>query len=54
MKVRYIGESDPPCLIKGKVYEVIEEDEDGYYYSVIDETGEDYIYDAEAFEIVEE
>ena len=52
-EIKYLGESDPLCLINGKVYEVIDVDEDGYY-SVIDETGEDYIYDSDAFEIIEE
>ena len=37
----------------GKVYDATETDEEGYY-SVVDETGEDYIYDADCFEIVEE
>ena len=27
-KVRYLGESDPFYLLKGKIYEVIEEDEE--------------------------
>ena len=52
-KVRYLGESDPFYLLKGKIYEVIEEDEEGYY-RIIDETGDDYLYDTDDFEVVEE
>lgn len=39
--------------MKGKIYEVIEEDEEGYY-RIIDETGDDYLYDTDDFEVVEE
>ena len=53
MKVRYIGESDPLYFINGKVYEVIGKDHD--MFRIVDETGEDYLYDLdENFEIVEE
>ena len=56
MKVRYIGESDPMALLNGKVYDVSETYEvDGEtFFMVIDETGEDYSYEPELFEIVEE
>lgn len=56
MKVRYLGESDPLELIKGKVYDVTEQQKmDGeMYYMVIDETGDDYPYEPDNFEIVEE
>ena len=39
--------------MKGKIYEVIEEDEEGYC-RIIDETGDDYLYDTDDFEVVEE
>ncbi len=52
MKVRYIGESDPLGLINGKVYEVLEVD--GDYYRIVDETDEDYLYEADSFETVDE
>ena len=32
---------------------LIEEDEEGYY-RIIDETGDDYLYDTDDFEVVEE
>ena len=51
IKVRYLGESDPLTLLNGKIYDVIEEEG---YYRIIDETGDDYLYDTDAFEIVEE
>lgn len=54
MKVRYIGESDPLELLNGKVYGVIEVDEDVGWYRVVDETGDDYLFPPESFEVVEE
>lgn len=52
MKVRYLGESDPLALLNGKVYNVLEVD--GDYYRIVDETGEDYLYEADSFEVVNE
>lgn len=54
MKVKYVGESDPLELLNGKIYDVIEIDEVLGWYRIVDETGEDYLYPAEDFEIVEE
>ena len=51
MKVRFIGNSDPLAVLNGKVYNV-ESIECGWY-RIIDETNEDYLYPARAFEIVE-
>ena len=48
MKVRFIGESDPLSLIYGRIYEVISVEMG--CYRVIDETGEDYLYDPGQFE----
>ena len=53
MKVRYLGESDPLSLINGKVYAVIEVDDECGWYRIVDETGDDYLYPPEAFEIVQ-
>lgn len=57
MIVRYIGETDPVCLIHGKEYEVVGIEEG--FYRVIDEEGIDpddetpgYLYDPDSFEIV--
>lgn len=52
MKVKYIGESDPLALINGKVYEVMAV-EDGWY-RIVDETGDDYLYAPENFEVVKD
>ena len=43
MKLKYIGESfGVDSLTNGKIYEATEED--NYYYRVIDDSGEDYLY----------
>lgn len=52
MKVKYLGESDPLCFINGKVYEVLSIEYG--YYRIVDETDEDFLYDADFFEVVEE
>ena len=52
MKVRFIGKSDPFMFINGKTYEKTGESHG--YWKVIDETGEDYLYDPKMFEVVEE
>lgn len=52
MKVKYLGESDPLYLMNGKVYEV--QGIESGWYRIVDETGEDYLYAPDAFEIVEE
>lgn len=54
IRVKYIGENDPLELLSGKVYDVIEVDETSGWYRIVDETREDYLFDPEAFEIVEE
>lgn len=57
MKAKYSGQSDSLMLLNGKVYEVISV-EDGpsntKWYRVIDETGDDYLYLSDDFEIVED
>ncbi len=53
MKVKYIGAiSDPLELISGKEYECLGKEDNAY--RVIDETGEDYLYPASKFEIIEQ
>lgn len=54
MKVKYIGEDDPLELLNGKIYDVIEIDDISGWYRIIDETGEDFLFDPEDFEIVSE
>lgn len=52
MKVKYKGESDPLSLIHDKVYDVLSVEYG--YYRIVDETGEDYLYEPDDFEVVEE
>lgn len=52
MKVKWKGETEFLCRIHDKVYEVISIEKD--WYRIIDESGEDYLYPPEFFEIVEE
>ena len=53
MKVKYIGPyRDPLGLINNNVYECLGVEHG--WYRVIDETGEDYLYPSEMFEIVDD
>ena len=54
MKVKFIGEDDPLELLNGKIYDVIEVDEESGWYRIVDETGEDFLFEPEDFEIVEQ
>lgn len=57
MTVKYIGESDPLSLLKGKEYEVISIEKgpgDEDWYRIIDETEEDYLYHFSEFEIIDD
>lgn len=52
MTVKYIGDdSNPLSLVTNKEYKCIGIEKD--WYRVIDETGEDYLYPSELFELVE-
>lgn len=52
MKVKYTGKTEFLMLTHGKIYEVLSIEKD--WYRVIDDTGEDYLYPPEDFEIIEE
>ncbi|MBO4915011.1 MAG: hypothetical protein J5449_07375 [Oscillospiraceae bacterium] len=52
MIVIYTGETSPLELTSGKEYEVISVERG--WYRIIDDSGEDYIFPPDAFEIVEE
>ncbi len=52
MKVRWKGKTEVTGLILDKVYEVISIEKE--WYRIIDESGEDYLYPPDLFEIVEE
>lgn len=47
MKIKYIGETIPLSLTKGKIYEVIAVEKG--WYRIQDDTGEDYLYPPEPF-----
>lgn len=52
MKIKYIGsKSDPMELIQGKIYECLSVEKG--WYRIVDESGEDYLYPPEEFEVVE-
>ena len=50
LKVKFLGESDPLALLKNKIYKVLSIEKE--WYRIKDETGEDYLYPPDAFEIV--
>ena len=52
MLVKYIGRGDPLYCLKGKVYKKIGESHG--LWRIIDESGEDYLYAPELFEVVKE
>ena len=52
MKVRWKGRTDFLMLTHGKVYEVLSIERG--WYRIIDESGEDYLYPPEKFDIVDE
>ena len=51
MKAKFVHEGSPMTCTKGKVYDVLSIEYDSY--RVIDDTGEDYLYDKSSFEVVE-
>lgn len=51
MKVKYIGKTDFLVLTNNKVYSVISVEKE--WYRIIDDSGDDYLYPPELFEIVE-
>lgn len=50
IKVKFIGEDDPLSLRNGKIYDarVLKKN----WYGIVDETGEEYAYSPEQFEII--
>lgn len=51
MKVRHIKNTISMCLTENKIYEVLSIEKG--WYRIVDDTGEDYLYPPEAFEIAE-
>ena len=50
-RIRYTGKTVPLMLTNGKIYDVISEERK--WYRIIDDTGEDYLYPQNIFEVVE-
>ena len=50
MKVRYLGNTEGISLTKNKIYETLDNEEG--FLRVIDDTGEDYLYDFEKFQVI--
>ena len=50
MNVIWKGKSDSLGLINGKTYQVLAIEKD--WYRIIDETGEDYLFPPDKFEII--
>lgn len=52
MKVKWNGETESLVLTSGKIYDVISIEKG--WYRINDDSGEDYLYPPQQFEIVEE
>ena len=50
MKVRYIGKTDFLVLTHDKIYTVLSVEKG--WYRIVDDSGEDYLYPPECFEII--
>lgn len=51
MKVKWNGKTDFLGLINGKTYDVLAAEKG--WYRIVDESGEDYLYPPEQFDIIE-
>lgn len=52
MKIRWKGKTDFLVLTNNKIYSVLAVEKG--WYRIIDDSGEDYLYPPEQFEVVEE
>ena len=52
MRAKYIGKTDFLVLTHGKLYEILSVEKD--WYRVVDDSGEDYLYPPELFELLED
>lgn len=50
MRAKYLGKTEFLVLTNGKVYEVLSVERD--CYRIVDDSGEDYLYPPELFELV--
>lgn len=51
MKVKYIKDTVTLCLTKNKIYDVLSIEKG--WYRLVDDSGDDYLYPPEHFEIIE-
>ena len=51
MKVKYTGKTSFLVLTNGKIYDVISVEKG--WYRIKDDSGEDYLYPPESFEVIE-
>lgn len=51
MKVKWKGETESLVLTKDKIYDVVSVEKG--WYRIVDDSGEDYLYPPDKFEIVE-
>lgn len=52
MKVKWIGKTEFLITTQGKIYDVLAVERG--WYRIIDDSGDDYLYPPDKFEIVEE
>lgn len=52
MKIRWKGKTEFLVLTQNKIYSVLSVEKE--WYRIVDDSGEDYLYPPENFEIVEE
>jgi len=52
LKAKYIGETAPLELTNGKIYSILSVEKG--WYRVLDDTGEDYLYPPDMFEVINE
>ena len=52
MKVKWLGKTDYLVLTNNKIYDVLSIERG--WYRIIDDSGDDYLYPPDMFEIVEE
>ena len=52
MKAKYNGETSPLELTNEKIYQVLSVEKG--WYRVIDDSGDDYLYPSNVFEVVDE
>lgn len=51
MKVRFFGVTDFLVLTNGKVYDVMSVEKG--WYRIVDDSGEDYLYPPEIFDVID-